>query len=65
MKMEIKVNGMKTYVVAMAMIMYALGGWIAGKVDVNTAIQTALIGLGMMGLRHGIEKKNIELKPPV
>ena len=61
---EIKIDGMKTYIVGMSLIMYAIGGWVAGKVDINTAIQSALLGLGMMGLRHGISKKVIELKPP-
>ena len=54
---EIKVHGMKTYVTAMGMIMYAVGGLVAGQLDLNTAVNAIFIGLGMMGLRHGIESK--------
>ena len=52
-----QINGMKTYIVAIGMLMYAIGGFISGKMDINLAIQTAWIALGMMGLRHGISKK--------
>ena len=61
--MEIKINGMKTYLAGMALVLYAVGGYFAGKVDINEAIQSVMIALGIMGLRHRIEKKNIELKP--
>ncbi len=51
-----KVNGYKTYIIAVASICWALGGLVAGKVDANTAIQTIGLALTAMGLRHGIEK---------
>ena len=55
-----KINGYKTYIVAIGLIMYALGGWAAGKVDPNTAIQSVFLALGMMGLRDGIAKKQVK-----
>ena len=54
-----KIDGKKTYIVAIGLIMYALGGLAAGKVDGNTAIQSVFIALGMMGLRHGIAKAEV------
>ena len=47
-------KGKKTYIIGVAMLMYAIGGFVSRKVDINTAIQTALIALGMMGLRNSI-----------
>lgn len=55
--MQIKVDGMKTYVVGIALICYAVGGFVAGKVDATSGIEAILIALGLMGLRHGITKK--------
>ena len=55
--MNIKIDGFKTYYIAIGLLMYAIGGWAAGKVDPTTAIQSIFIALGMMGLRHGISKK--------
>ena len=52
-----ELNGNKTYIVAFGLIQWAIGGLAAGKVDMNTAIEGILVGAGMMGLRHGIEKK--------
>lgn len=54
-----KIDGYKTYIIGIAFLCYALGGLVAGKVDVNAAIQAVLIGLGMMGLRHGIQQKKV------
>ena len=50
-------DGYKTYIVGVGLIMYALGGWVAGKVDPTTAIQSVFVALGLMGLRNGIAKK--------
>ncbi len=50
-------DGYKTYIVAVGLIMWAAGGLAAGKVDGNTAVQSILIALGMMGLRIGVAKK--------
>ena len=51
-----KIDGYKTYIAAVALICYAVGGLIAGEVSGETAVQSILIALGMLGLRHGIAK---------
>ena len=56
MKLNVKIDGYKTYMLGVGAIMWALGGMIAGKVDVNIAIQTILGSLTAMGIRHGVEK---------
>ncbi len=53
--MEIKLNGMKTYISAMGLIMYAVGGWVAGKLDFSESIPLVFAGLATMGLRHRVE----------
>jgi len=58
MMIELKnIKGKKTYIVAVAMICYALGGVVADLLDWNTAIQTILTALAIMGLRIGIKSK--------
>ena len=52
-----KLNGNKTYIVGMALILFAVGGFVAGKMGATEGIETILLGLGMMGLRHGVGKK--------
>lgn len=47
-------EGKKTYVVAIATISYALGGWVAGYLTLDQVIPLILIALGLGGLRHGI-----------
>lgn len=47
-------KGYKTYIVAIGMICYAVGGLLCNKVDFQTAMQTTFIALGIMGLRTGI-----------
>ena len=54
--MNLNVNGYKTYIVGVGWIAWALGGFAAGKFDVNTAVQGVLMGLGLMGMRHSIFK---------
>ena len=46
--------GKKTYIIAIATVMYALGGAVAGYVDIGTAIPLILGALGLSGLRAGI-----------
>ena len=54
--MEIKIpHGYKTYIIAIATICYALGGAVAGFVDLQTAIPLILGALGISGLRHGLQ----------
>ena len=50
-------SGKKTYIIAGAMILWAILGAIIGKHDANTALQEIFVALGMMGLRNGIPKK--------
>lgn len=50
--MELK--GKKTYIAGIALICYALGGAVAGKLDITVAVQLVLEALAIMGLRHGI-----------
>lgn len=47
-------TGKKTYLVAVAILAYAIGGWVAGFLDINTSIKLILEGLGLGALRHGI-----------
>ena len=49
-----QLTGKKTYIVGVAMLCYAIGGAVSKRVDIPTAIETILIALGMLGLRHGI-----------
>ncbi len=54
--MEIKLpQGKKTYIIAIATVCYALGGAVAGYVDIQTAIMLILGALGLGGLRSGIK----------
>lgn len=48
-------SGYKTYTVAIATILYAVGGAIIGKVDWNIAVPLTLGALGAMGLRNSIK----------
>ena len=59
-----KINGYKTYIVGTALICYALGGLVAGKIDASAAIEAALLGLGMMGLRNSIPKPILSAAVP-
>lgn len=49
-------EGKKTYIIGIALIVYAIGGLVAGKIAANIAIAEIMAGLGMMGLRAGISK---------
>ena len=51
-----KIDGYKTYIIGIALICYAAGGFVARKLDFNTAVQNVLLGLTALGLRHSIEK---------
>ena len=54
--MEIKLAGYGTYITGMALIMWAIGGYIAGKVDITIAIPELLAGIGAIRMRMGMEK---------
>ena len=47
-------EGKKTHIIVVATICYALGGAVAGLLDIQTAIMLILGALGFSGLRHGI-----------
>lgn len=51
-------EGYKTYLVAVATLMYAIGGLFAGYLDVSVVIPLILGALGASGLRHGMTKNN-------
>ena len=48
------ISGKRTYIVAICLIIYAVAGWVAGKIDANSAFENVMIALGLMGLRAGI-----------
>ena len=49
-----KLQGKKTYIVAVATICYALGGAVAGFIEINQAIML-ILGSGLFaGLRAGL-----------
>lgn len=47
-------TGKKTFIVAGAMIVWAVAGIFLGKLDLNMAIQTIFTALGLIGIRIGI-----------
>ena len=53
-----KLDGYKTYLVGTATIIFGISGLIIGKIDANQAMELVFVGLGMMGLRHGLSKLN-------
>lgn len=57
MNLNLNLEGKKTYIVSIGLIMWAVGGFFAGKVELTTAIEEILIALGLMGLRNGLPKK--------
>ncbi len=51
-----KLAGKGTYITAIALILYAVGGYVAGKIDINLAIPEILAGIGMIRARMAIAK---------
>jgi len=49
-----KLEGYKTYITSGATIGFAVLGWILGYLEPDRAIELIFIGLGMVGIRHGI-----------
>ncbi|GAH87538.1 unnamed protein product [marine sediment metagenome] len=62
-------EGKKTYIMIVATLCYALGGWVAGFVEPQIAIGLILGVLGLGGLKSGIERllgiDKLETTPPV
>jgi len=49
-------SGYKTYIVAIGMLLYAWGGFVAGIHNWDTAIKMTMEALALMGLRAGVSK---------
>lgn len=64
MKINLDLEGKKTYIIAVLWICYALSGLVIGQLDANAALQAILTGLGFIGLRSAISKAEI-LKFPL
>ncbi len=47
-------NGLKTYIVAAAGVLYAVTGFFLGNIDANTAVQILVTSLGLAAVRHGV-----------
>lgn len=56
-----KLNGYKTYIIAVLMILYAILGLIIGKLGDGEAIKIILEAMAISSLRHGI-KNSIKKK---
>ena len=50
-----KLKGKKSYLVALAGVIFAITGLITGSLDQDTAIQTILGSLGLGSIRHAIK----------
>lgn len=50
-------EGKKTYIVAASYVLMAVGAYLQGQVDLGTAIQQVLVGLGFATLRMGVANK--------
>lgn len=50
-------NGKKTYIVSVGIVLVAVGGFLAGDLTVQEAINQTLMGFGLGTLRMGIAKK--------
>jgi hypothetical protein len=48
-------TGWKTYAVAAALALYALGGLISGELDANHAFELVLEALALAGLRNAVK----------
>lgn len=51
-----KVSGKKTYLVAIATLLFAVTGVLLGKLEFKEAIELVLGALGIASLRHGMSK---------
>lgn len=49
-------SGKKTYIVAIATLVFAVAGVFLGQLDVKEAIELVLGALGVASLRHGMSK---------
>lgn len=54
--MDIKIDGYKTYLIALAMVCYAILGMAAGWINGSVGLPIIMNGLALAGLRHGVQK---------
>jgi hypothetical protein len=47
-------NGYKTYIVALATLVFAALGWWLGKIEPDAAIQLAVTAISAATIRHGV-----------
>ena len=47
-------NGKKTYLVALGIILVAVGGFLSGDLTLLEALTQGFVGLGLGALRHGV-----------
>ena len=48
-------EGKKTYIVAVGIILVAVGGFLSGDLTLLQAVTQGLVGLGLGALRRGVE----------
>ena len=51
-----KLNGWKTYLLALALLCYAAGGYASGNIDAAQAATAIKEALALAFIRHGINK---------
>lgn len=51
------IDGYKTYVAALMMLIYAFSGYVLGEIDLSRSLEIWLEALSILGLRHAISKK--------
>lgn len=51
-----KLDGKKTYAVALGGVLGAIGGWLTGQLDPVQALQIAFNAVAAATIRHGIAK---------
>lgn len=52
-------NGKKTYVAAIGIVLMAVGGYLHGDLALGETVTQILAGLGVAGMRHGVAKNGI------
>lgn len=50
-------SGKKTYIVVVGVVLVAVGGFLAGDLTLQEAINQTLMGFGLGALRMGVAKK--------
>lgn len=50
-------DGKKTYIIAIGIVAAAAGAFMQGQIDLATALNQVLTGLGFAALRYGVANK--------